>query len=103
MSIVARKFNSCPVRTASETWAAIITVITDGTTTAAAALVDIKGIAASIIGDRTLAANPITFIGTGARLRLYCLYDDDALSDEASEAKLSWPLLKRRLGDIPTS
>jgi len=95
MSIVARKFTACPVRTGSETWSAIVTVIADGAPAAAAALANIVGVASSIIADRTPASNPITIIGTGARLRVYCIYDEDAMSDEASEAKLSWPLFEK--------
>jgi hypothetical protein len=94
MSVVARKFTANPLRTGSETWEVILNTITNGADSAKQALTEITGIAASIIADKTPANNPITIVGRGSRLRIYCLYDEDALNDESNESKLSWQLFE---------
>lgn len=90
MSVVARRFTASPVRTSSETWETIIGIIAADDTAAKNELAALTGIVATIIADETPARNPITLIGNGSRLRIYCLYGEDALGDESSEAKLSW-------------
>ena len=90
MSIISRTFAACPARTAAVTWEAIVNVISADSAGAKQLLNSISGVIASIISDETLANNAITVVGTGPRLRVYCLYGDDAISDEANEASLSW-------------
>jgi hypothetical protein len=50
----------------------------------------IEGIAASIISEGTPQKNAITLIGKGPRLRIYCLYDEDASTEDANESSLNW-------------
>lgn len=90
MSIVSRKFAASPARTAADTWNIIVNVIAAESESAKQSLNDITGVIASIISDETPANNAITVIGDGPRLRMYCLYGDDAIGDEANEATLSW-------------
>jgi hypothetical protein len=90
MSIIARKFSACPVRTASSTWNAIVDVVAAASPTARSELILIEGIAASIIADESPARNPITIVGSGPRIRVYCLYEEDGSTEDANESALSW-------------
>jgi hypothetical protein len=90
MSVISRRFAASPARTAADTWEAIVNVITAESEGAKQDLNSITGIIASIISDETPSKNAITIIGSGPRLRVYCLYGDDAIGDEANEASLSW-------------
>lgn len=94
MSIVARKFSACPVRTAVSTWDTITNVIGASNETVKSELTKVAGIAASIISDGTLAGNAITIIGSGPRLRIYCLYDEDGSTEDANENALHWNLFE---------
>ncbi len=90
MSVIGRKFSACPVRTAANTWTAIVEVIASASEDARNELYKIDGIAASIISDESPKKNPFTIIGSGSRLRIYCLYDEDGSTEDANEAALSW-------------
>jgi hypothetical protein len=92
MSVVTRRFSACPVRTAANTWANIVNTIAGTTAEVRTELIKIEGIAASIIADETPKKNPITIIGTGSRLRIYCLYDEDGSTEDANESPLNWNL-----------
>jgi hypothetical protein len=53
-------------------------------------LLAIEGIAASIISTESPKEAPIVVRGKGPRVRIYCLYDEEALSsDDANEAALA--------------
>lgn len=93
MSVISRKFSACPVRTAAQTWDTIVNVIAD-TTDTKNELIRITGIASSIISDATPKDNPITIIGSGPRLRIYCLYEEDGSTEDANEASLNWKLFE---------
>jgi hypothetical protein len=90
MSIIARKFSACPVRTASRAWNAIVDVVAAASPTARRELLLIEGIAASIIADESPSRNPITIVGSGPRLRVYCLYEEDGSTEDTNESALSW-------------
>jgi hypothetical protein len=90
MSIISRRFAACPARTASEAWIAIVNVIGAESESVKTQLLDITGLIASIISEETPASNAITVIGNGPRLRVYCLYNEDAIGDDANEASLTW-------------
>lgn len=95
MSVVSRRFTASPVRTASETWTAIVNTIASDSETAKQELNNITGIAASLISDETPAKTPITIIGSGPRLRIYCLVGAEAIEGEANEASLTWNLFEK--------
>jgi hypothetical protein len=91
MSIVARKFNASPARLSSETWTAIATLVCDSDETAFSEFTAVMGIGSSILNDQLLEANPLVVVSKGPRLRIYCLYGEDAISGEdAKEESLSW-------------
>jgi hypothetical protein len=90
MSVTARRFAASPARTPFVTWEAIVNIISADSETVRQELNNIAGIIASLIADETPAKNAITIIGSGPRLRIYCLYGDDALADESNEASLTW-------------
>lgn len=91
MTIVARRFVSIPERPASVTWDAISQLLAPESDSAAAAeLRSVAGVAASLI-SREAMTSPIVVWGAGPRLRIYCLYNDDAIEgDDANEMALSF-------------
>jgi hypothetical protein len=78
------------VRTAANTWETIVDVIASASVEARSELLKIEGIAASVISDETPKKNPITIIGAGSRLRIYCQYEEDGSTEDANESPLSW-------------
>jgi len=90
MGTVARKISSIPVRTSGETWKVIVNLISTGSSTARSELESINGIAASIIADEFPKNAPIIVIGAGPRVRIYCLYGEDAITgDDQNESTLA--------------
>ena len=91
MSVVARRFISVPQRTATATWKAISDLLApDASSAAARELASISGIGSSLI-TREAMTSPIVVYGSGPRVRVYCLYNDDAIeSDEANESALAF-------------
>jgi hypothetical protein len=54
-------------------------------------LLAVEGVAASIIADEMPGQAPIVVAGSGPRLRIHCLYGDDATEGEAAaEDALTW-------------
>lgn len=91
MTVVARKFISVPERTATATWKAISDLLApDSGSPAACELASISGIASSLI-TREAMTSPIVIYGSGPRVRIYCLYNDDATEgDNANENALAF-------------
>lgn len=91
MTVVARRFRARPHRSAHETWIQIRDLICHANAKAKAEFDLLGGQVASLISDEVLRNHPIVVIGSGARLRIYCLYDEDAIGgDEHNEAPLTW-------------
>jgi hypothetical protein len=91
MSVVARKFSASPARLSSATWKAISAIICQSDTAAAAEFAKVAGIASCLINDRQFAKTPMVIKNDGPRLRIYCLYGDDAVDeDQKNEAALTW-------------
>lgn len=90
MTVIARRIVSEPVRLATATWTTIVDLLApDANRTARAELLAIKGIASSLIASEAVKNAPIVVYGAGPRVRIYCLYGDDALTGEnANEDKL---------------
>jgi hypothetical protein len=58
-------------------------------------LLDVVGIAASVISDRAPKDHAIVATGDGPRTRVYCLFDDDAVDGtDVNEAALGYDALK---------
>jgi hypothetical protein len=91
MTVIARRIISVPERTATETWEVISRLLAPDTgSLAARELALVTGIACSLI-TREAMTSPIVLYGTGPRVRIYCLYNEDAVEgDEASESQLSF-------------
>ncbi len=89
MSVVARNFISIPERTASATWSAIIQLLAPNSRSEAALeLASVAGITSSLI-SREAMTEPVVVCGSGPRVRIYCLYNEDAVEgDDANEAAL---------------
>lgn len=91
MSSVARRFAASPERTSSDTWTAITKLICQDDSSAAAEFAKVNGIAACLINDETFANHALVMKNKGPRLRIYCLYGDDAIErDQQNEDQLSW-------------
>lgn len=97
MTTVARRtFRSSPHHDATETWNAIIELLTQGKETSASCeLRAVTGIVASLITDQAPKTAPIIATCDGPRTRIYCLYDDDAIDgSSANEDSLGYDPLK---------
>jgi hypothetical protein len=92
ITVVGRTFRSIPERTASDTWSAIVVLLTKGVPSPKRAeLLAVGGIAASIIADQVPRDAAIIVTCDGPRTRIYCLYDDDAIDGgDASEDALGF-------------
>lgn len=90
-SVVARRIIATPARHASAAWAIIIDLIAPGQhSDARQELESVAGIANSLISEEAFKDAPAVVRGKGARVRLYCLYNDDAISGEdANESALA--------------
>ena len=91
MTVVARTFCSIPKRSALETWAAIVALLAPKAGSEARGELEIvAGIASSLI-TREAMNSPIVVYGCGPRVRIYCVYNDDAITgDAANESKLAF-------------
>ena len=91
MTVVARQFASIPERTASATWSAISQLLAqDPASPASTELASVAGVASSLISREAMTC-PIVVWGAGPRVRIYCLYNDDAVEgNDANETALSF-------------
>jgi hypothetical protein len=90
-TIVARRFAATPQRTGVETWTAIAKLLSSESSEARKDLEAVAGIMASIIVGETPAQHPFIVTGNGPRLRVYCVYGQDAITGEdCNEDSLSW-------------
>ena len=91
MTVVSRKFISVPERTATATWKAISDLLSaDAQSDAGCELAAVSGIACSLITHEAMTS-PIVVFGSGPRVRIYCLYNDDAIEgDDANEGSLAF-------------
>jgi hypothetical protein len=90
MTVVARRIKAAPVRVASETWTTIVNLLApDANDKAREELLAVTGVASSLIADEVMQDAPIVVYGSGPRVRIYCLYGEDAVSGEnANEVPL---------------
>lgn len=87
---VKREIASVPVRSAKETWQAIVALISGTGTPDAATLKAAASIMESLIVDEHPATEPITVKGSGDRLVIYCRYNEDALELGTDIDPLTW-------------
>lgn len=95
-TVASRTFRSVPHRDATQTWEAIVELLTKGVDSAARReLRAVAGIACSLIADQTPESAPILATCDGPRTRIYCVYNDDALDSSAgNEDTLGFDPLK---------
>lgn len=95
-TIASRVFRSSPHRDSSQTWAAIVDLLTRGNDSAKRTeLLSISGIAASVIAERGPRDSAVIVTCDGPRTRVYCLYDEDAIDGaDANEEQLGFDPLK---------
>jgi hypothetical protein len=90
MTVLARRIRATPERGASDVWQVIVDLIAPKDGTARRELLGVEGIASSIISTESPKDAAMVVRGKGPRVRIYCLYDDEAISgDEANEATLA--------------
>jgi hypothetical protein len=91
MTVVSRRVVATPARSASAAWDVIVKLVTAPGSAARQELQGIEGIASCIIAEESLKGDPCVIFGSGPRLRIYCLYDEDAIAGEdANEAALTF-------------
>lgn len=91
-TVVVRRIIATPVRQASEAWSVIVSLFApQKDSDARKELESIAGIVCSLIADEALKDAPAVIYGSGPRVRVYCLYDEEAISgDDKSENALSF-------------
>lgn len=90
-TVVVRRIAATPVRSATEAWSRIADLISPGTSLGREELDAIAGIGISLIGSESPRNSPIVVWGVGPRLRIYAVYDEDAIvGDGLSEDPLAW-------------
>lgn len=115
MTVVARKFAAIPERTATATWKAISDLLaSDPNSDAGKELASVSGIVCSLI-TREAMVSPMVMYGSGPRVRIYCLYNEDAIEGSganesalafnatAGDWKLSLPCPEEDLGWVQKS
>jgi len=76
---IRRDISSIPSRSAKQTWAAIVDLVTARDSVDAHQLEAAASVMESLIADEHPATVPIVFRGSGPRLLIYCLYDEQAM------------------------
>ncbi|WP_426441003.1 hypothetical protein [Bradyrhizobium genosp. P] len=95
-TVYRRTFVSTPARDATRTWNAVVDALAPGAAhPARKEMLNVAGIASSIISDHAPKDHAIVATCDGPRTRIYCLFDDDAVDgSEANEAALGYDPLK---------
>lgn len=90
MTVIARRIRATPQRGACDAWAVVVDILAPEEGDARRELQSVEGIASSLIATEAPKDAAMVVRGTGPRVRIYCLYDDDAIAgDDASEGKLA--------------
>jgi hypothetical protein len=87
---VRRDIASIPVRSAGETWQAVIDLITGSGSVDAHTLLAASSVMESLIADEHAATVPIVVTGSGPRLVIYCLFNEAAMEAGKSIDQLNW-------------
>lgn len=90
-TVVARRVASTPSRTAAQTWEMIVTILApDPKSDARKELAKAAGVACASISSEATKEAAIVVWGGGPRVRVYCVFDDDAITgDGVNEDALS--------------
>ena len=91
---IRRDIASVPLRSAKETWDAIVDLISGSGTLDGDQLEEVRSVMECVIADEQPATVPIVLRGGGPRVVIYCVYNEDAM-----EAGLDVD----RLNQVPTA
>lgn len=86
---IRRDIASVPVRSAAETWKAIIDLVTGSDTVGKQQLLDAASVMESLIADEMPANVPIVFKGGSSRVVVYCHFNEDAMELGSGTDKLN--------------
>lgn len=86
---IRRNIASVPVRSAKDTWRAIIDLVKGDDSVDPQQLDGASSIIESLIADEIPAKAPIVFKGAGPRVLVYCLYNEDAMEAGLAIDKLN--------------
>ena len=86
---VRREISSIPLRTAEETWEAIVRLVTGGRTVDGEQLATAASVMASLITDEAFADHPLTIAGVSHRL-VILLHGADAMEAGENVDALAW-------------
>lgn len=82
-TVMARRVASTPTRNATETWTKIMDIVApDPASDARKELAKATGVACSSIASEATKDAPIVIWGGGPRVRVYCVFDDDAITQD---------------------
>ena len=82
-TVITRSIASSPKRTATETWGVIASLLDpDPKGSGRSELEKAAGIAASTIASEAPVDDAFVVHGNGPQVRVYCVYGDDAVSDD---------------------
>jgi hypothetical protein len=82
-TVLARRVASTPARTASQTWSKITEILApDPASAARAELRKAAGVACASISSEAPRDAAIVVWGAGPRVRVYCIFDEDAITGE---------------------
>lgn len=89
-TVFARRVRATPHRLSSEVWNVVKDLLVSVQNTSAnSEFVAFAGIGAYLVEDEVLKDAPLVIYGGGARVRIYCLYGEDAVNgDDANESAL---------------
>jgi len=91
MTVLARRIVAAPARPASSAWRVIVDLLAPEDGAARNELLSVSGTASMLIADEWLKDSPAVVYGSGPRVRLYCLYGEDAIAgDGSNESKLAF-------------
>lgn len=82
MSVLSRKIAATPKRSVDEAWQVIVNMISEPSSEARKILESITGASSAIMVDEIPADTPIVITGKGPRIRIYCVFGEDALLDD---------------------
>lgn len=82
MTVVSRRIAATPARSASSAWGVIVDLIAPTAGPARTELQGIAGVASCLISDEAMKPDACVVYGSGPRLRVYCVYDEDAITGE---------------------
>ncbi|MGH8436689.1 MAG: hypothetical protein ACRERX_19985 [Pseudomonas sp.] len=82
MTVISRTVAATPERPASAAWRVIVDLLAPEDCADRTELMSVNGIASCLIADEAPVDDPITVHGSGPRIRIYCVYGEDAVTGE---------------------